>query len=289
MKKLLEKKSAILFLGCITVLVIVYLISSLGRLEFKAARSFQFIQETGAFLPAHQSVVNGIFIVVVMISLLFILIYVLLNRDQRKKFLWGIACFVLAGIVILWILSIFSQGIPMEQQPENNNGLVVTLEPGPTGTPEPEIPLAEFTPSPVSSWVAYLVTLVILLVAVGVWGWLILKRRSIGPPYEALGKIAHSALSDLEAGKDWGNTILNSYSRMNEAVADWRGIRRRDSMTPAEFADHLVSTHLPSQAVFGLTKLFERVRYGDKRSTQKDIQEAVDCLTAILDYCQGAK
>jgi hypothetical protein len=133
------------------------------------------------------------------------------------------------------------------------------------------------------------VALGFLLVVACVWVWLVWRKRRMNAPYEELAEIARSALDDIQAGKDWGDAIMNSYYRMNEAVADWRGIHRRVGMTPAEFAEYLVSTHLPPQAVYRLTSLFERVRYGDKKSTRKDIQEAVDCLTAILDYCQGAK
>ena len=177
----------------------------------------------------------------------------------------------------------------MEQPQENPGKVVISPVSGPTSTPWPEVTPSVFIPPQVSSWTSYLVALIILLAVAGVWGWLVWRKRKIGAPYDALAEIAQSALDDIQAGKDWGDAILNSYYRMNRAVADWRGIRRRESMTPAEFADYLVSTHLPRAAVYRLTALFERVRYGDKTSTRKDIQEAVDCLTAIVDYCQEAK
>ena len=42
---------------------------------------------------------------------------------------------------------------------------------------------------------------------------------------------------------------------------------------------------LPGDAVRRLTRLFETVRYGDKRSAPKDVSEAVNCLNTILHYC----
>jgi hypothetical protein len=76
---------------------------------------------------------------------------------------------------------------------------------------------------------------------------------------------------------------------MTGVVSEWRGIRRGLAMTPSEFADFLVSRQFPGEAIYPLTALFERVRYGDKHSPPKDIQEAVDCLNTILDYCRESE
>ena len=42
---------------------------------------------------------------------------------------------------------------------------------------------------------------------------------------------------------------------------------------------------LPGDAVRRLTRLFESVRYGDRKSPPKDVNEAVTCLNTILHYC----
>jgi hypothetical protein len=34
-----------------------------------------------------------------------------------------------------------------------------------------------------------------------------------------------------------------------------------------------------------LTRLFETVRYGDRKSAPRDVTEAVNCLKTILHYC----
>ena len=289
MKRLFGSKTAILILGGLSILVIVYLIASLGGLVLKLAKPFAYVQETEAIPPGGLPTWNGFVFVAVFMAALLIILYFLLPPDQRKKFLWALARLALVGIIIFLILSKLSLGNPLEPPPETPAAGAVTLVPGPTETLEPAVTPSVFTPPQVSSWTSYLVALVLLLAVAGVWGWLVWRKRKMGPPYDALAGIARSALDDIEAGKDWGDAILNSYYRMNRAVADWRGIRRRESMTPAEFAGYLVSAHLPREAVDRLTALFERVRYGGKKSTRKDIQEAVDCLTAISDYCQRAK
>lgn len=56
-------------------------------------------------------------------------------------------------------------------------------------------------------------------------------------------------------------------------------------MTPGEFALRLEQSGLPGDAVRRLTRLFERVRYGNQKAGLKDTNEAVACLTAILQYC----
>ena len=75
---------------------------------------------------------------------------------------------------------------------------------------------------------------------------------------------------------------------MSDAVSRNRGLFRAKAMTPAEFARRLERAGLPGDAVRRLTRLFEAVRYGGRKSSQKEINEAVSCLTAILHYCGEA-
>jgi hypothetical protein len=281
MKKILDTKTAILVLGGLSIPVLIYLIASLGGLELKPAKPFAYVQDTNAVSPGGLPSWNGLAFVIVFFVASMIILYLFLPPEMKKKFLKGLVWFALAGIVTLLILSSLSRGEPVQPQQETPGEVFITRV--------PETTPSVFTPPQVSSWTAYLVTLVILLVVAALWVWLVWRKRKMGAPYELLAEIAQSGLDDIDAGKDWGDTILNSYYRMNKAVDDWRGIRRRVSMTPAEFAEYLVSSHLPGAAVNNLTALFERVRYGEKKSTSKDIQEAVDCLTAILNYCAGAK
>ena len=56
-------------------------------------------------------------------------------------------------------------------------------------------------------------------------------------------------------------------------------------MTQAEFAVRLERDGLPADAVKSLTRLFENVRYGGYRTGPKEVNEAVACLTTILNYC----
>ena len=102
----------------------------------------------------------------------------------------------------------------------------------------------------------------------------------------SLERIAQEAIEDLQSGKDWSRTVEGAYLRMVETVQARRGLHRSRHITPTEFSAILVQVGLPVVAVQRLTLLFEHVRYGGKRSTRKDIDEAVNCLTEIVDACQ---
>lgn len=289
MRKLLGSKIAILILGGISILVIFFLIASLGGLEFKPAKPFAYIQENVPNSLGGPPSWNGFaYVIAILIALVSVLI-ILLPPDQRKKLLTMLAWLILAGVVIVLVISRINFGKLFQPPQQIPNEEVITLVPASTGTPVLVVTPSVFIPPLVSSWTSYFVALGILLVGVALWVWIQLRRSTRADPYAALAEIARSTLDDIEAGRDWGDVILNSYFRMTRVVLDWRGIHRGLGMTPAEFADSLVSRQFPGEAVYPLTALFERVRYGDKQSTHKNIQEAVDCLNVILEYCRESK
>jgi hypothetical protein len=85
----------------------------------------------------------------------------------------------------------------------------------------------------------------------------------------------------LEAGGELQDVILRCYAQMLDVLKRQRGIRRKEAMTPAEFATWLKAAGLPDRPVTRLTRLFERVRYGGISSGQAEAMEAIDCLNAI--------
>jgi len=163
----------------------------------------------------------------------------------------------------------------------------------PNGTAESAnaAPPPVFTPPQPSPWVSYLISIVIALLLIYIlWRvyvhWKrIMELQARQKPLQELAKIARSSLRDLNDGGDSTDVIMNCYFRMSHVVADKQHIRRIDSTTPAEFASQLERAGLPGDAVQRLTRLFEGVRYGERRSGPKDVNEAVACLTSILAYC----
>jgi hypothetical protein len=106
---------------------------------------------------------------------------------------------------------------------------------------------------------------------------------------EALAGIAEQAVGDLQAGKDYGDVILNCYAKMVEVVNRQRGIRRRSNLTPAEFIAVLERARLPSDPVRRLTAIFEHVRYGGKKASGKETAEAVTSLNEIVSAVREAR
>jgi hypothetical protein len=95
-------------------------------------------------------------------------------------------------------------------------------------------------------------------------------------------------LKDLSEGKDWDDTVIRCYARMSEALDKGRGLHRQQAMTPQEFASRLEQAGLPSEPIRRLTNLFEKARYGGRKSSREDVNEAVTCLNAIL-HAVGAQ
>jgi hypothetical protein len=118
--------------------------------------------------------------------------------------------------------------------------------------------------------------------------WQELKASTSEESVHKLARIARTSLEDLSSGRDSTDVILNCYFRMSDVVAERKNLNRGISVTPHEFATRLQQAGLPSDAVKQLTRLFEAVRYGGQRSNPIMVNEAVVCLTAILQYCGEA-
>jgi hypothetical protein len=150
-----------------------------------------------------------------------------------------------------------------------------------------------FHPPQITPWMTYLISVTILLgLLILVWivyGWQMRSRTRRYASLFAVADIARSSLDDLAAGRDWGDVIIQSYVQMSEVVSAKRGLQRPEAATPREFARRLEVAGLPADAVNRLTRLFESVRYGARKSDQSEINEAVACLASILQACGVAQ
>jgi hypothetical protein len=220
----------------------------------------------------------------VSLFLLVVLIAVLLSRELRKRF---IRLFIRMAFTY-WALYFFftrygdriaSLGQALnfagDNQPANGAGA---------------LPPPVFEPPQETAWISYLVSvLLILLFAFLAWRfsrfWREYARRAGSNSLEEIAKIARSSLRELSSGRESTDVIMNCYFRMSDVVSDKRKLQRSAAMTPAEFAIRLEHAGLPGEAVKGLTRLFESVRYGGHRSGPREANEAIACLTTILNYC----
>lgn len=218
----------------------------------------------------------------VLFVLLFVLIGLLLSPEMRKKLIL-IAIRVAVTYWALWLLFTRYRGV-LIQMGLNLSALGNAPASANGGDPAPA-----FVPPQTNSWLSYVlgIALAAALVfvawkAYGIW-------RELNPPPSAmnqLAKIARTSLHELSSGRDSTDVILNCYFRMSDAVAEKKNLERKASMTPGEFAVRLERAGLPGDSVKRLTRLFESVRYGGRKSDPASVNEAVACLTAILQHCE---
>jgi hypothetical protein len=141
------------------------------------------------------------------------------------------------------------------------------------------------------SWLIWAASFALALaLAAGIAGfiWAMLRRlRPKSTPMEELVQETQAALDALKAGADFRNTIIRCYSQMSETLLIQRGLQRDGAMTPREFEVRLTQQGLPGAPVHQLTLLFEAVRYGAAMPGKREEEQAITCLTAIIEVCRS--
>jgi len=286
MRKFLAGRKSVLIIGLLSLLALVFLVSSLASLVFKPAVPFAIEEKTSTRTISTQPLKFPYLLVLFAFAVLIVVLFFLLPKEQRRRFLLGLLEFLVVGLIIFFIILQSRTTGPL---PQPTPGAGTGLPPAATGqgeTPLPTVTPTPYTPPVVPAWASLLVALAVLIPAgVGFW-WLLSRRSRDEFNYEKLSGIAQSALDDLGAGRDWGEAVINCYYRMTRAVEGRRGLKRRRDLTPTEFVSVLEQVRLPGEPLRRLTLLFERVRYGARRSTQTDIDEAVACLEEIVAACR---
>lgn len=288
MRSLFENKRLILLLAILSLGALTILAISLSEIPFRPGQ--RFVREDVAQLPppAVEVVQVGVkipfwqqLIVWTLLALLVILIALLLSPEMRKRFF---LLLIRVGFTVWAIYFLFKNygdqlfGFNL-QRPE--------AQP-PDG--ESVVPMPVFEAPQVSPAFSYLISFVFALILLVVFWFLYrgLQRysaRNKTGSLDEIAKIARSSLHDLSSGRNSSDVIINCYLRMSDVVSSKRQLQRGIAMTPHEFALRLEQAGLPGDAVTKLTRLFEGVRYGDRKSGPKDVNEAVSCLKTILHYC----
>lgn len=129
----------------------------------------------------------------------------------------------------------------------------------------------------------------LILGLIGLGIWLLIQARRRARLEDPLAQQAGEALRAIQAGEDLRDVIVRCYLQMAQAVRDERGIEREESVTPREFERTLTAKGVPAEPIRGLTRLFEKARYGGKSPDPADEAEAVACLTAIRAALRRAK
>lgn len=290
MRSLFEKKSLVLLLSVLALGALTVLSVSLRGISFGDAQPIgreeaeQVARPPRLLPPLTPEAVQSQIVLWVALILLIILIGLLLSPEGRKRMLRILVRVAFTAWALYFLMNRYPQMFdflnpePQGQGPRLSNVGAEQSIPPPVFTPPQETPL-----------LSYAVSLLIILGLVFLgWRayrmWQAMNQRS-SRSLQDLARIARSSLRDLSDGRETTDVIMNCYFRMSDAVADRKNLQRGSSMTPAEFASRLQEAGLPGNAVRRLTLLFEGVRYGQRKAGPKDVNEAVACLTTILQYC----
>jgi len=289
---LLSRKNWILALGVGALLALTLLASGLRDIKFDAPQ--RYARDQSVTIPAsldefvHDMVEIPAWKLVAFWLLVFAIVLLLsslLPRELRRRLILGFVRFAVFVWIFFYVMrhnpNLFSMlGISAPiggagDQPINSAGL-----------PPPLFEAPQF-----SAMAVYLITFgIVLACLIGAWRFGRWWRWQLGAsaarhPLEEFGVIARASLNDVIGGRDWGNAIIRCYDHMSRVVDVKRGLGREVSMTPTEFASRLEAAGLPPEPIQRLTQLFEAVRYGNRVAGSADIDEAVSCLTAIVQFC----
>jgi len=282
------KRIFVTIVASLGVIVLVLLAASLQNVELKPAQVFftdegnrpnifsgfaNLARNVGTLTLGEVLILVGGFLV------LFVIMLAMLSPEARKRVIKTILRVGLTAWAIYYAITKFRPEGMFEVEPQ-----VAGMEQAPevVVTPPP------YVPPVIPPWLIYLVSLLVVLFFAGIGFWLYRFFRPPKHQLQNLARAARSALKDLSAGRDWDDTVIQCYARMSDALGRERGLHRQQGMTPQEFASRLEQAGLPSDPVRRLTRLFEKARYGGRKSSREDVNEAVVCLTAIL-HAVGAQ
>lgn len=288
MRSLLKDKRLVLLLAVLALGALTVLAISLNRVPFLEAQRYAREEvELPSFAPTEMpQVVVEVplwkqLLLLGSLVMLAILVGLLMSPEARKRMF---IMLIRMGFTF-WAIYYFAKNY--------GANLFGFQTPAPSASPDGTgdmLPMPEFVPPQVSPTFTYLISFAFALLWLAVlWGlyrgWRKYQASRNDKPLDEIARIARSSLDDLTSGRNSTDVIINCYLRMSDVVSNTRQLHRDLAMTPHEFALRLERAGLPADAVGRLTRLFEGVRYGDRKSGPKDVNEAVSCLKTILHYC----
>lgn len=278
-------------MGILTILLLVLLAAGMDALDFKKGTPFRFteIEETNNI----QSIeppdwTPAIIITLVIIISVTIFLLIVATPKQRRILIIILFAMTLVLLGLMWWIST-SEPVEESFQPTATVAHISQDSSDPTLGSENSQPTVVYTPPTISPWISIGIAFFSLLVVAGIAWFFLRHHRRDGIPLDSLAGIAEQTISDLESGKDYGDSVIDCYAKMIRAVNKQRGIRRSGNLTPEEFIYVLERARLPSGPVRRLTALFTRVRYGGKAATKREIDEAIHCLTDIVSSIREAQ
>lgn len=227
---------------------------------------------------------RGLTILVVILAVLS-LIYMLIDKNRRKRLVADLVAFGLI-LLVLYGLQQYLSSRPLERQEQEPPP---PLPSGQMTTVVPSGEKVEFTAPASNSYTAWVVgAIAALLIASAGIAWAAWRRNQPKELVE-MSQIADQAeetLEELLAGADFQTSIRRMYRKMTDVIEKSEGIFRDPSATPHEFERTLQTKGLPPSATHELTAIFEEVRYGEAGEDGQKRDRAIRALQRIILYCR---
>lgn len=275
---------AILFL-ILALAALVFLAASLKQVQLQPGRALPFgapglSQDDGAAGGVAgnlmMSLMRGIY-GIALVLLPAAIIYLIVSPSARRRLLRDILIF----LPLLLLFYVISEAMQRKEARD-----LQSPEAAPAGGQFGEagmLPMADFVADP-PRWLVWGATMALALLLAGLvfavvsWAG---KRRPREAALERVAQQAEEAAAALTSGADLRDVIVRCYAEMGRVLAEARGIRRAQDMTPREFEIYLEALGLPAAPVHRLTLLFEDVRYGGRQAEHSEGQLAIMCLQSI--------
>lgn len=292
-RSFLEKRVWIILLAVLALGALTVLATSLEEVPFHEAQQYSKEEAAKVEAVSAEDVINAWtsvplwkqVVLWILLGILIMITIILMTPEARKRFLLFFFRLTLTLIAIYYYMKNYGQRF----FDSLNVGGAAFTQPA---SPVDAVPAPVFQPPPPSSTTSYLISFAFaLLFVLAMWFVYRAWRKYVAAnqsPLREIARIARTSLRDLTSGRDSSDVIIKCYLHMSDVVADKRKLRRDEAMTPQEFALRLERAGLPGEAVQRLTRLFETVRYGDRKSGPREVNEAVGCLNTILAYCGEA-
>ena len=289
MRSLLDNKRLVVLISMLTLGVMVWLAQGLHDLPFREGQTFAVgterlraipIQNIGSMTGVPLEMIISMWTIV---ACVVVLIGLLLTPEWRKRFFRIV---IRVGLTYWALFIVFTR---VREMLAEMGGNPITINSDGLATDTAGTAPPAFASPQTLSIATYIVSFGVacLLIFAG-WKLYAFWRELKSPaaqPLKKIAQIARSSIDELTAGRESTDVIMNCYYRMSDVVSDKKHLERSASMTPGEFARRLENAGLPPEAVQRLTRLFEGVRYGNRRSSPGEVKEAVASLTAIMQYC----
>lgn len=284
LQEFLQKNRRALLIGLTAILVgtLFLLAAGMQNLRFSPTRPFR-LPDAFSQPPIRTNgdwrftiailIISGMLVLLFLILIVFILIK---SSQLRKRIVAFILRMMLLLMVYALILSLLNQDL---QKRDKMTEAIPESMVNATPMPSTPVPLLEpYDPNP-TAWIVYLLTFGFILLAGGLGVWLWIRAHQ---PRSELQTIAQEAIDRINQGKQWEDVVIQCYGDMSSAAFMRKGIDRPRDMTPAEFSRRLEAAGIPAAPVRSLTRLFEQARYGSRSSNAQEAQEALSCLSQIV-------